>query len=313
MTKHISIIIPCYNEADNIQPLYEAMTEVLRPLEYNFELLFVDDGSQDGSQKVIDGLPSTEKFQVKQVALSRNFGKEIALTAGLDACTGAAAIMIDADLQFPPKYLPNFIAKWEQGADVVIGLREETKHYAPLPKRIGSRLFYKLLNAMSDIPIQRGATDFRLVDRVVIDEFKRFTERRRLTRGLIDWLGFERAYVQFTPARREDGVTGYPLARLIGLAMSSFTSNSLFPLRLTSYIGSVIALLSGLLGVFVIIEGGILNDPWNLKFTGTACLGILTIFLIGIVMVALGLIALYIATIHTEVINRPLYAVRRKR
>jgi glycosyltransferase involved in cell wall biosynthesis len=258
-------------------------------------------------------LPDTDKFKIVPVQLSRNFGKEIALTAGLEASSGAAAITIDADLQFPPKYLPEFIKKWEAGADVVVGLRQETKRYAPLYKRLGSRLFYKLLGAMSDTPIMRGATDFRLVDRVVIDEFKRFTERRRLTRGLIDWLGFERAYVPFVPEHRESGTTGYPLTRLVGLAMTSFTANSLFPLRLTSYIGSVITLLSGLLGVFVIIENGLLDDPWNLNFTGTACLGILTIFLIGIVMMALGLIALYIATIHTEVINRPLYALRRKR
>jgi len=311
--KLISIIIPCYNEAGNIPLLYSEIQKALEPLSYKFELLFVDDGSSDNTVKTVGALSKSDQITVKIVSLSRNFGKEIALTAGLDNCGGEAAIMIDADLQYPPSYLPAFIEKWEQGSDVVIGQRQENKHYAPLYKRLGSKLFYKLLNAMSDVPIERGATDFRLVDRSVIDEFKRFTERRRLTRGLIDWLGFERSYIQFVPNQRSDGQTGYPLMRLVGLAMSSFTSNSLFPLRLTSYIGSIITLLSGLLGAFVIIEGGILGDPWNLNFTGTACLGILTIFLIGIVMVALGLIALYIATIHTEVINRPLYAVRRKR
>jgi polyisoprenyl-phosphate glycosyltransferase len=311
--KLISIVIPCYNEAGNVQPLYRAIVKALKPCDYSFELLFIDDGSKDDSRRVVSALPTTKKFRVEHVALSRNFGKEIALTAGLEACKGQSAIMIDADLQYPPKYLPEFITKWEAGADVVVGLRTENKHYAPLYKRLGSRIFYKLLNAISETPIEHGATDFRLVDRIVIDEFKRFTERRRLTRGLIDWLGFERAYVHFSPGQREDGTTGYPLTRLIGLAMSSFTSNSLLPLRLTSYFGSIITLLSGLLGTFVIIESVILGDPWKLNFTGTACLGILTIFLIGIVMVALGLIALYIATIHTEVINRPLYAVRRTR
>ena len=314
--KLISIIIPCYNEAQNIQPLYKAIVEALEASNYDFELLFVDDGSKDETSDVLTGLKvnhKNPKFTVTILQLSRNFGKEIALTAGLDTCTGTAAIMIDADLQQPPEFLPQFIDKWDQGADVVVGYRKQDKRYAPLYKRLGSKLFYKLLTAMSETPIESGATDFRMIDRVVIDEFKRFTERRRLTRGLIDWLGFEREIVYFQPSKRAGGTSGYPLGKLVGLAVTSFTSNSLFPLRLTSYIGSIITLLSGLLGIFVIIESVILHDPWNLNFTGTACLGILTIFLIGIVMMALGLIALYIATIHTEVINRPLYAVRKLR
>jgi glycosyltransferase involved in cell wall biosynthesis len=309
----ISIIIPCYNEAQNIEALFTGITEALAPSQYDFEMLFVDDGSKDNSTEVIASLPLSEKFHVKTLSLSRNFGKEIALTAGLDACIGVAAILIDADMQQPPSYMPEFIAKWEAGAEVVVGHRKLDKHYAPLYKRLGSKIFYKLLTAISETPVEAGATEFRLIDRVVIDQFKRFTERRRLTRGLIDWLGFERANVYFKPSQRASGTTGYPLGKLIGLAITSFTSNSLLPLRLTSYIGSIITLLSGLLGIFVLIENNILNDPWNLNFTGTACLGILTIFLIGIVMMALGLIALYIATIHTEVINRPLYAVRHKR
>jgi glycosyltransferase involved in cell wall biosynthesis len=314
--KLISLIIPCYNEAQNIQPLYKGIVEALEGSNYSYELLFVDDGSGDETLDILTGLKvnlQNPQFSVTVLQLSRNFGKEIALTAGLDACQGEAAIMIDADLQQPPECLPQFIAKWEQGADVVVGHRKQDKHYAPLYKRLGSKLFYKLLTAMSETPIEPGATDFRLVDRVVINEFKRFTERRRLTRGLIDWLGFERDVVYFQPNKRAGGTTGYPLSKLVGLAITSFTSNSLFPLRLTSYIGSIITLLSGLLGIFVIVESVLLNDPWNLNFTGTACLGILTIFLIGIVMMALGLIALYIATIHTEVINRPLYAVRKQR
>lgn len=308
----ISIIIPCYNEADGLPALMAALTSVIDALPYDWEIILVDDGSRDDTPEVLARLAAADP-RVRPLELARNFGKEIAVTAALHDCHGEAAIVMDADLQHPPAVLPDFLREWEAGAEVVVGVRKRSRRHAGLLKRSSSVAFYRFMNAIADQTITPGATDFRLLDRLVIDEFNRFTERNRLTRGLIDWLGFRRAEVAFMPAARQHGTAAYSWSKLIGLAMHSVISLSLLPLRLAGYLGVIIIGVSLPLGIFMFVEKYVLHDPLGYNFTGTSQLAVLTIFLVGIILASLGLMSLYIAAIYSEVTNRPLYVLRRPR
>ncbi len=305
----ISVIIPCHNEDGNLEPLHDALIDATKSVSDTYEFIYVDDGSTDGTVAKIRGLQRLHP-NIRLIELVRNFGKEIAITAGLRAARGAAAITIDADLQHPPALIPELVATWRAGAEVVVGVRRSGTGHAPVLKRAGSAMFYRIVNAISDVEIRAHATDYRLIDRMVIDEFNRFTEHTRLTRGLIDWLGFRRVYINFTPAKRHAGVAAYSYYSLINLALTSFISMSLFPLKVAGYFGFIITAVSGPLGLFILIEKYVFGDPWNLNFSGPAILVVILLFLVGLILIALGLMSLYIATIHTEVTNRPLYVAR---
>lgn len=308
----ISLVIPCYNEQENIKPFLSAC-EMSLPVDYNYELIFVNDASTDDTYNVIKSSKISRKdMSIVQLDLARNSGKEIAVTAGLHKANGEAVVIIDADLQHPPAVIPELIRKWEQGSEVVIGVRKEDRKYAAWYKRLGGKIFYKIINKISEVPIVPYATDFRLIDRMVVDEFNKFTERNRMNRGLIDWLGFERDYVHFTPASRIHGEPSYSLTKLTGLALNSIIGMSLIPLKLAGYLGVLITIIFGLLGFLVGVEMFLFKDPWHLNIANSINLAILIIFLIGLVLMALGLAGLYIAAIHTEVTNRPLYVLRTK-
>ena len=308
----LSVVTPVHNEQQTIVPFFSALDAVAKTLAYKLELIFVDDGSTDESASAIRSLIGSSSLEVRLVELSRNFGKEIALTAGIEASEGSAVILIDSDLQHPPEKIPEFIASWEDGNEVVIGVR--TRHASDTTiKRIGSRAFYRIMNSISETKSIPHATDFRLLDRVVVDAFSRFTERQRITRGLIDWLGFKRAVVYFEANDRLYGEPSYSTLKLFRLALNSFIAHSLMPLRIAGYLGTFITLFSGMLGVFIIIEHYWMNDPLKLNPSGTALLGIMLLFLVGVILACLGLIALYIANIHGEVTNRPLYVTRPER
>ena len=304
----LSIVIPVYNEADNLTDLYRQLIGALGALDYAFEIIFVNDGSQDKTTEVLDELGKSDA-RVKVIEFTRNFGKEIALTAGLEHCRGAACITIDADLQHPPALIPFFIAKWQAGSEVVVGVRKNRAGDG-LIKRLGAWLFYKVINIIAETKVEMNATDYRLIDRQVIDVYKKLTERNRLHRALIDWLGFKKDYVYFHMVKRANGKPGYGFFKLSRLALNGFVGYSLFPLRLAGYLGVIITLLSGGLGVFILLEKYLFNDPWNLRFSGPAILAVINLFLVGVILVCLGLIALYIANIHREVVNRPLYIKR---
>jgi len=310
MAKIISYIIPVYNEAANIPALYSGLKNVLSRLDYDYEIIFINDGSSDNSQQELTKI-ATGDSKVKVIEFSRNFGKEIALTAGLNTCQGDACLMLDADLQHPLELIPEFIAKWDNGIEVVIGVRKANQG-ASLTKKLGSFAFYQIMKRIADTSLIPGATDFRLLDKKVIKEFNRFTEKNRLTRGLIAWMGFKRDYIYFTAAPRQNGLPGYNLFKLIKLAMNSMVSLSLFPLKIAGYLGVFITLLAGGLGLFIVIEKYVFNDFLRLYLSGPAILAVIILFLVGIILCCLGLIALYIANIHGEVINRPLYVVRNK-
>jgi dolichol-phosphate mannosyltransferase len=219
--------------------------------------------------------------------------------------------MIDADLQHPPAVIPLFLERWETGDDVVIGIRAHSAKQDGFMKRLTARWFYRLINRISNVKLTPYATDFRLLDRVVIDEFNRFTEHNRITRGLIDWLGFSRSFVEFTPARRLHGDRSYSYRQLIRLAANSVVSLSFFPLRIAGYLGAFIVLVSTPLILFIM--GNRLFFGNSLNFTGSATLAAMVLFLVGIVLICQGLMALYIATIYGEVQNRPLYIEKRPR
>lgn len=308
MQKTISIIVPVYNEEKNIPLINAEILDVFSSLPYGYEIIFVNDGSKDFSQLAIEILTKSDK-KIKSIEFSRNFGKEIATSAGLQYSTGDAAIMIDADLQHPVSLIPKFIQRWENGADVVIGLRTKNNGQSII-KNLCSFLYYRIINTISDTPIEPGATDFRLIDRKVINEFNRFTEHERITRGLIDWLGFKREFIEFEANERVNGVASYSFLKLMRLAISSSVSHSMFPLKLAGYLGVWIVAIFGLGGLTIFVQRYIFNDVLRWHIAGSAQLAVLIIFFIGIVLSCLGLIAMYIGNIHHEVSGRPLYSVR---
>lgn len=308
----ISIIVPVYNEASNIPLLHDEIVKNVSGLPYSFEFVFVDDGSHDNSAEAIHQLADKQKDeQLQLIELSRNFGKEAAVSAGLQAAKGDAAIILDADLQHPPKLIRNFIHKWRTGAEVVVGVKNYGKSEGWL-KRMSSDLFYNLLRPISETEITPHAADYRLLDRRVINAFSEMHEHNRLTRGLIDWLGFRRDYVHFEVSPRASGERSYTFRKLLTLAINSFTAYSLLPLRVASYIGYFILALTIPGGLFLAIDIYLFKDPLGLHVTSLGMLAVLILFLIGVVLVCMGFIALYIAHIHAEVINRPLYVIRDK-
>ncbi|HSX43249.1 MAG TPA: glycosyltransferase family 2 protein [Candidatus Saccharimonadales bacterium] len=299
----VSIIVPFFNEAPNLTPLHKEITKHTKALPYDFELIFVDDGSTDNSATIAHHLADTDKH-VHYLGLSRNFGKEAAMTAGLNAADGDAAIIIDADMQMPPSLLGEFLAKWKGGADVVVGVFAG-RNTSSLHK-IGSSAFYRIMQSVSQTKITPHATDYRLLDRKVINVFSQLPEHNRITRGLIDWLGFRRDYLPFKQEQRLHGRPTYDFRKLLKLAINSLTSNSLMPLKLAGYIGGAILILSLPIGALMTLERFVFHAP----IRGTAFLAILLVAMVGLILVCLGFISLYIANIVTEVTARPLYVVR---
>lgn len=306
--KLISVVVPVYNEAANVPLLVEELGKRADRLDYDFEFLLVDDGSRDESAEAIQ-LAAARDHRVQLVQLARNFGKEAAVSAGLAQTTGAAVIIMDADLQMPPKLMGQFIQKWEAGAEVVVGVFA-TRNMSKL-RAFGAKCFYGIMQKIGHAKITPNATDYRLLDREVVDAFNDLTERNRITRGLIDWLGYERDYIYFKQAPRQNGEPTYSFKKLVELAINSFTSFSLLPLKMAGYLGVFILTISIPLGAFLAIMRFGFHDPYNWGIHGPTLLAVLTMFLVGVVLACLGLISLYIAHIHAEVINRPLYVVRR--
>lgn len=307
----ISIVIPAYNEAMNITSTYKSLVAHL-PAKHNFayEIIIINDGSQDETYEVCRKLNAKE-ITTRYIEFSRNFGKESATSAGLKLSDGDAVIMIDADGQYPVELIKDFIYKWKEGYQVVVGVRRANSGEG-FVKRYGSKAFYKILNILTDGNTIPNSTDYRLIDRQVIDEFNRLTERGRITRGLIDWLGFKRGYIEFTARERVNGKATYNFQKLTKLAMHAFVSQSTKPLQAVGFLGIIVMFASFFCGLALFIEKYLLNDPLNLAVTGTAILAVFLSFLIGIVLVCQGMLALYIESIHNETQNRPLYIISKQ-
>jgi polyisoprenyl-phosphate glycosyltransferase len=305
----ISIIVPVYNEARNLPLLYHELKRNTKRQPFKFEMLFVDDGSSDNSANVIRKFARRDN-RVQLIQLARNFGKEAAMTAGLHTARGDAALILDADMQMPPQLMGKFIKLWRNGAEVVVGVF--AKRNMSRLHEWGSNLFYGVMQMISNTDVTPHATDYRLLDRQVIDAFNTMTERNRMTRGLIDWVGFNREYVYFRQAPRRYGNPTYNFKKLVALAINSFTSYSLVPLKLAGYLGIFILLFSAPLGLFLTVDRFVLHDPLHWGINGTTLLAVMILFLVGVMLACLGLMSLYIAHIYDEVTNRPLYVTRHE-
>ena len=306
--KKISTIVPIYNEEKNVPLMHQALSEVAEQLtNYEFEFIFVNDGSKDNSWKALKEI-SNKDARVVAIDFSRNFGKELALTAGVQNCTGDAAIFLDADLQHPPALIPQFVKKWEQGAVVVAGIRKTTEKKSFI-KDAGSKFFYALMKRFSRNVLTRNSTDFKLIDRKVMNELVRFTEHNRLFRGLIEWMGFKTETIEFVAPERVNGTATYSLRKLFSLAINSLTSFSLFPLKLAGYLGVLTTFVSFVLLCVMLVFKFILHSA---MFSSISYVIVTNTFVLGIVLMALGIMALYIGQIHAEVIGRPLYVIREK-
>jgi polyisoprenyl-phosphate glycosyltransferase len=306
--KRISIVVPVYREANNVRRLKERLDAVTGELDrYAWEYVFVNDGSPDNSLEILKEMAS-EDAKVKVIDLSRNFGKEIALTAGVHDSGGEAVICMDADLQHPPELIPTLVKEWEAGAEIVATVRV-TIERQPLLRRVGSHIYYWLMARISGLDMVSQTTDYRLYDKKVVTAFCFATERERMFRAIMDWMGFRKVYVPFRADARSEGVAGYSYTKLWRLAINSITSFSLLPLRVTGYLGVLITTLSGVLLAWMLGSYFFFSES---LYTPLAIVVVANTFLIGIVLMAIGMVALYIGTIHTEVVNRPLFIVREK-
>jgi polyisoprenyl-phosphate glycosyltransferase len=309
LVQKIAIVVPVFNESASLENLCERIKEVFAQLpSLSWEIIFINDGSTDQSWEKIFLL--SQIFPgVRGIDLSRNFGKEVALSAGLhEAQEADAVICIDADLQHPPELIPMLVQEWHDGAEMVITVRSSSKNET-LFRKISSDFYYWFINKISNVVITPKSTDFRLFDKKVVKEFIRMSEKNRMFRGIMDWMGFKRAYVEFIADSRAHGETTFSLYRLIQLAVTSIMSFSIWPLKLTGYLGLFITTLS-FFGFLWMVVNSLISGGWH--YTPLAMAVIANTFLIGIVLMAIGLVALYIGTIHIEVINRPLYLVREK-
>lgn len=299
-----SLVVPVYNEAPNVGPFYERVARVMQGLGEPYEIIFVNDGSQDDTLERILALAG-EDPRVKVIDLSRNFGKEIALTAGIDYATGEAVIPIDADLQDPPELIPELVAKWREGYDVVYATRREREGEGWL-KRATAHLFYRVVEKIAPIKIPRDTGDFRLMSRPVVEALKRLRERNRFMKGLFTWVGFKQTAVYYRRERRHAGKTKWNYWKLWNFALEGITSFSYLPLQFATYFGLTVALFAFIYALFIVIR----TLLFGRDVPGYPSLITVILFLGGVQLFAIGILGEYIGRIYSEVKQRPLYIVR---
>ncbi len=306
--KLISVVVPVYNEERNLPVLHRAIDSLFseKLAQYDFELILVNDGSTDGSAKKIKEL-SLSDSRVRGVLLSKNFGKEIALSAGVDFVSGDAAVFMDADLQHPPELIVRMIEEWNAGAHVVATIRKTVEKHG-IVRRVSSKTYYWLVNLISELELISQTTDFRLLDRRVIKELQKIHEKNRMFRALVDWLGFEKVWLEFEAPARIHGTSTYSYAKLFDLALNSLISYSQTPLRFVAGLGFFITLGSGLSLLWMSVAYHLVSTRFY--YTPLAMVVVFNSFLMGIMMACLGIVSLYIGKIYGEVIRRPLYIVQ---
>ncbi len=303
MSVELSIVVPIYDEQESVPELYRRLSETLAKTVASYEIVMVDDGSHDRTWELIRGLAARDA-RVKGLSFSRNFGHQMAFTAGLDHVDGDAVVIMDADLQDPPELIPELVARWREGYDVVYAVRAK-RHGETAFKLLTAAAFYRTLRAITnvDIPIDTG--DFRLMSRQAVAAFRRFSEHHRFTRGMVSWLGFRQVGVPYARAARHAGETKYPLKKMLRLASDGITSFSYLPLQLASWVGLAVAGLAGLALVGTVaakLAGSGL--PW--MWVAIAGLGVLG----GAQLIALGLLGEYVGRVFDDVRGRPLYLVQ---
>ncbi len=301
----ISVVVPCFNEAGNVRELYSQLQPILA--EYpKCELIFVDDGSSDNTCELVKGLSSTDS-SVKLIQLSRNFGHQAALKAGLDHASGDCVISLDADLQHPPELIPDLVKKWQEGFEVVFTVREDDKNLS-LAKRTTSKMFYRLAQKLSSVRMEQGTADFRLLDRAVVDVLKQMDESYLFIRGMVSWVGFNQTSIVYKASDRFSGKTNYTYRKMFSLALSGITSFSIRPLQLSIVLGLIIATLAGIYGLYVIYIFAFTNEA----VTGWASTTASVLFIGGVQLIMLGILGEYVGKGFIEGKRRPNYVIRKK-
>lgn len=304
----ISIVIPMYCEEEVVQECYNRIIEVFKRIEnYEYELVCVDDGSKDKTLEILNSIAEKDK-NVKIISFSRNFGHQCAVTAGLRYASGDAVVIIDADLQDPPELIPKMIKMWEQGSDVIYGKRK-TREGESKFKLLTAKMFYKTLNALSDVDIPKDTGDFRLVDKKIVDVINSLPEHNKFLRGLFSWVGFEQEALEYERKERFAGKTKYPFRKMIRLASDGIISFSTKPLKSVGGLGIFSIIIS-----FIILIYSILSFifKWNSLTPGWTSIMITITFFSGIILLSLWMIGEYIARIYDESKGRPQYIISKK-
>jgi glycosyltransferase involved in cell wall biosynthesis len=300
----LSVVAPCFNEEGVLHELYRRISQVLDGSGASWELVLVNDGSRDRTPEIMRELHAQDE-RVKVVDFARNFGHQIAVTAGMDYAQGDAVVLIDADLQDPPELILEMLAKWREGYEVVYAIRAERKGETWF-KEFTAKMFYRIIYKITDINIPMDTGDFRLMDRKVVNALKTMHEKHRFMRGMSVWVGFRQTGVKYVRAERYAGETKYPLKKMLKFAMDGITSFSYFPLQVATYFGFAAALLA-VLGILVTI---VLRLSGSHAFFGQATTLVSVLFLGGVQLICLGIIGEYLGRIYDEVKGRPLYIVR---
>jgi polyisoprenyl-phosphate glycosyltransferase len=305
----ISLIIPVYCEQQILPEFYTRAKAALAQLSptYSHELIFINDGSTDASLKILHDFSRTDPT-VRVLSLARNFGHQLAITAGLDHAHGDAAVVIDADLQDPPELIPDMVRKWEEGFKVVYGVRQ-SRHGETAFKLATAKAFYRVLSYLSDTPLPLDSGDFRLLDRAVIDALCQIREESRYIRGLVSWIGFTQCPIPYQRDVRRAGETKFPLRRMLKFALDGISSFSEKPLRLSSHLGFAVTVLSLLAAVFIIIRKAVYHDQ---LIAGWASVMVTVLFMGGIQLLSIGILGEYVGRIFRQSKGRPLYIIAEK-
>ena len=303
MNKLVSIIIPAFNEAENIPVICSEIISIFKGLTYNYEIILVADGCTDNTLDVINELVTSNKH-ILYIEFSRNFGHQLALKAGLDHTSGDCAISLDCDMQHPPELIPTLLSKWEEGYEVVYTIRKEDKNL-PLLKRITSKLFYKTLNSLSNVELETGSADFRLIDKKVVIVIRNFLETDPFLRGLFKWIGFRQYAIEYEPTPRFSGESKYNVKKMVGFALQGVTSFSVKPLYGAIYLGFTFSLLS------IIYIPYVLHAIYTGKqVSGWASTIMTVVFFGGLQLIILGIIGIYIGKMFIQSKHRPNYIIR---
>ncbi len=299
----VSIIVPVYNEESGLREFYDRLSRVLDKESTNFEIIFVNDGGYDGSLECMKGIQARDR-RVKILDLTRNFGNQIAVSAGIDYASGDAVITMDADLQHPPELIPQLIKKWKEGHNIVLTVREYDRNESA-SKKIASKLFFRIISKISNLKMSVNAVDYRLLDGRVVRDYKKLKERSRFVRGLVDWLGYNKTELKFVAPPRYVGKTKFNTLKLLRLAIDAITSFSWFPLQLAIYVGFIISFLS-----FIYLAYAIYIKIFVGTILGWTSILATVLLLGGVQLIFLGIIGEYIGRIFEEVKQRPLYLIK---
>lgn len=298
----LTVVIPAFNEEDNLRPMFDRLVGALATEVEGLEIIFVDDGSSDGTWKGISDL-AADDGRVRGVRFARNFGHQAAVTAGVDAASGRAVVLIDADLQDPPEIIPEMIEKWREGFEVVYAQRE-TREGETLFKKATAALFYRVLHRVTDVDIPVDTGDFRLMGPRALQAFRALPERNRFIRGLVSWIGFPQTAVRYRREARHAGETKYPFRKMLRFALDALTSFSFLPIRLATFLGFAVSALS-FFYILVVLVLKVVGISW----LGYTSLMASILFLGGVQLIMIGVLGEYIARIFDEVKRRPLYLV----